>query len=440
MVRSGIIDRRKLLGVAGAAGAAGALRLGTSDARAAAPVSFSTWSAAVDTVKAELAAFEAASGVPVAYANSPFAQYRESSITKFVGGAPVDVMWVSDSWLPEWADAGWLAPISDVKTLMQHNADTDQFCIESMTHKGKQYGLTYYTDYMGFLYNEELLKKAGIAAPPKTWAEVTDQALRIKAAGLSDYPVMISMAQESWLIEFMSALVFSHGGRFTDDRGEAALASPKEGALAALNWVVDAVRKHKVLSPACVETGELAGLKAFGSGQHAFALVAKYRLKMLNDPQQSQIAGKVRQALMPMGEGGSNATVGWMRFYGMTPRARADKEREAAAVKLVEWFGGKPGGAYRVQKALFKDVGLGFGVTSLFADPEIRAGYASFGDVDLIARQQGLARKKDVVTSWFGEWNDVNGTAWQQAILGKVAPEAALKTSAAKWNELKKQA
>lgn len=411
-------------------------------AAAAGPsVSLATWSAAVDTVKAQLAAFEAKTGVSVAYSNSPWAQYRESTITKFVGGAPVDVLWVSDSWLPEWAEAGWIAPVNGYKNLMDYNADADQFCIDSMTYKGQQYGLTYYNDYMAFLYNEDMLKKAGIDAPPKTWADVTEQALKIKSAKLSDYPVMISMAQESWLIEFMSALVFSHGGRFTDDKGSAALASAKDGALPALTWLVDAVRKHKTLSPACVETGELAGLKAFGSGQHAFALIAKYRLRTLNDPQQSQVAGKVRQALMPSGGStGSNATVGWMRFYGMTPRAKADKAREAASVKLVEWLGGKADGDYRVQKALFKDLGLGFGVKSLFSDPEIRQGYAGFADVDMVQKQQDLARRKDVITPWFGEWNDVNGTAWQQAVIGKVTPEAALKTSAAKWDELKKQA
>jgi multiple sugar transport system substrate-binding protein len=57
----------------------------------------------------------------------------------------------------------------------------------------------------------------------------------------------------------------------------------------------------------------------------------------------------------------------------------------------------------------------------------------------LIGRQQALARKKDVISPWFGEWNDINGASWQQAVLGKVTPEQALKTSAAKWVELKKQ-
>ncbi len=359
-------------------------------------------------------------------------------ITKFVGGAPVDTLWVSDSWLPEWADAGWLAPVDQYKSLVD-NSDVDQFCVDSMTYKGKQYGNTYYSDYMAFLYNAEMLEKAGIKAPPTTWAEVVDQSKIIKDKGLSQWPVLISMAQESWLIEFMTAMVYSSGGRFVDDKGNAVMKDPEGGAVVALRWLVDAVQKHKILSPSCVETGELAVLKSFSWGEHAFTLIPKYRLRTLNDPAQSKIARNAKIALMPKGEKGSHATVGWMRFYGMTPRAQADATRAADTVKLMDWFGGKADGEYKFQKMVFKDIGSGFGVKSLFNDPEIRAGYAAFGDVDLISQQQSLARRKDVVTPWFGEWNDANGTAWQQAIMGKVTVEQALNVSTAKWIELKKQ-
>jgi multiple sugar transport system substrate-binding protein len=407
---------------------------------AAEPIHFATWSAAVDTVKSHIAAFEAKTGVKVDYSNTPWAQYREAMITKFVGSAPIDTLWVSDSWLPEWADAGWLVPVDQYKSLTAYNADVDDFCVQSMTYKGKQYGITYYTDYMGFIYNNDMLKKAGISAPPTSWAEVTEQAKIIKDKGLSQYPMLVSMAQEAWLIEFMSAMVFSTGGRFTDDKGSAVMHDPSAGAVTALRWLVDAVHKHEILSPSCVETGELAGLKSFSAGQHAFGLIPKYRLRTINDPKQSQVAGHAMLALMPKGENGSHATVGWMRFYGLPPRAEADPVRLAGTLKLMEWFGGKADGDYTFQKLLFKDVGAGFGVKSLFQDPEMRAAYADFGDVDLIGKQQSLARKKDVVTPWFGEWNDVNGTAWQQAILNKASPEQALTTSAAKWDALKEQA
>lgn len=397
-----------------------------------------TWSAAVDLVKSHLTAFEAKTGIKVTYNSSPWAQYRDTMVTKFVAKAPIDMLWVSDSWLPEWADAGWIAPINQYPELLKYNADADRFCTESMTYKGKQYGLTYYSDYMAFFYDEEMLKKAGIKEPPKTWDDVLQQSLKIKSAGLSEYPMMLSMARESWLIEFLTAMVYSHGGRFVDDKGAAALAQPGAGAQRALQWIADAVQKHKIISPACVETGELNGLKAFGAGNHAFALLSRYRIRTLNDPKQSAIAGRVRQALMPAGAGGSNATVGWMRFHAMTPQAAADKVRGANAAKLIEWFGGKADGQYRFQKMLFDDLGSGFGIPSLFKDPDVQANYAKYADIKVFEAQQKLARKKDVISRWIGEWDEVNGAAWQSAVIGKSTVADALKKSAGAWNDLRK--
>ncbi len=407
-------------------------------ARAAEAINFATWSAAVDQVKAFLASFTAKAGIEVAYTNSPFAQYRETMITKFTGGAPVDMLWVSDSWLPEFAEAGWLSPIDNFKNLTAYNALTSDFCTSSTTYKGKQYGLTYYTDYMAFLYNSEILAQAGITVPPTTWDEVTTQAKAIKAKGLLEYPVVFGMAQESWMIEFITAMVYSHGGRLISDGGDAMMQGPKAGAVSTLTWLANAVGNHQILSPGCVQTGELEVLKTASAGKAAFVLLPKYRLRLLNDPKQSQAAGKFRQALMPMGAGGKHATVGWMRFYGITPRAIATPERAAATAKLMEWFGGKGDGHFEFEKAILKDLALGFGIKSLYDDPDIKASLNSYGDAALMGEQQALAEKKDTIAPWFGEWNDTFGTAWQQAVVGKTTPDAALKIAAAKWAELKK--
>ena len=48
---------------------------------------------------------------------------RTSVVTRLVANAPMDVMWVSDAWLPEFAEAQWLAPIDDVPELMKYNAE-----------------------------------------------------------------------------------------------------------------------------------------------------------------------------------------------------------------------------------------------------------------------------------------------------------------------------
>jgi len=434
--------RRNFLKYSAATGLAASVagsRFGAPALAANGPLHFATWSAAVDLVKSHVNAFEQETGLTVNYSNSPWAQYRETMITNFVGGAPLDVLWVSDSWLPEWADAGWIAPVDDFEELMKYNDEVAEFCVESMTYKGNQYGLTYYTDYMGFLYDEAKLEEAGITEPPQTWQQLTEQAAQIKEQGIAEFPLMLALAQESWLIEFLSAMVFSHGGRFVNEEGAAVMQQEQGGAVEALRWVVDAVNQHGIVSPACVEVGELTGLKAFASGQHAFALEPKYRLSMLNDPEQSQIAGRVKQALMPMGPNGSHATVGWMRFHGMTTQGREDEERAANAARLIEWFGGKANGEYLFQKLLFLDIGAGFGVEALFDDPEIRAAYNKFADVDMVQRQQELAQKKDVISPWFGEWDEANGALWQQAILKQTSPEEAMASSAEVWDELREE-
>ena len=126
-------------------------------------------------------------------------------------------------------------------------------------------------------------------------------------------------------------------------------------------------------------------------------------MRTLIDPMESAIAGRVKQALLPLGQGGSHATVGWMRFHGMSAQAAADKNRAANAAKLIEWFGGKAGSQYQFQKMLFSDLGSGFGVKELFK-----------------------------------EWDEVNGTAWQTAVVGKSSVAAALKKSSDAWNDMRK--
>ena len=84
------------------------------------------------------------------------------------------------------------------------------------------------------------------------------------------------------------------------------------------------------------------------------------------------------------------------------------------------------------------DHGNMFGVKELFKDPEVQALYKKYSDIGMYEEQQQLARKKDVVSRWFGEWDEENGAAWQSAIIGKTTPADALKKSAAAWNDMRK--
>ena len=194
MTGSPNVSRRMLLGTALSAGAASMWATPTSlQAQSGGAVNFTAWSAAVDQVKSHISAFENASKLKVNYENFPWAQYRTSVVTRLVGNAPMDVLWVSDAWLPEFAEAQWLANIDDIPELMKYNADAAPYCTQSMTYKGKQYGLSYYGDHMSFVYNTDILQRAGIDKPPATWDEVVQASLKIKQAGIVEYPLLLAL-------------------------------------------------------------------------------------------------------------------------------------------------------------------------------------------------------------------------------------------------------
>lgn len=439
-----LIKRRSFLAEMGAVAAAPTIAslAFPAAAQSGGPINYITWSAAVDQAKAHVASFEKATGIKVNYSNFPAAQFRATLVTKLAGNEPLDLMWMNDAWTPEFADAGWIKPIDDIPALMKNNADTDKYCIDAMTYKGRQYGLVYYTDYIAFMYNTDMLKKAGFSAPPATWEEVVQQSLKMKELGISDHPMVMPLAADAWLIEMIGALVYSFGGKYVDSSGKSALGDAGNGTRRAAQWLTDAINKHKIMSPGTLTTTEVDALKAFGNGQSAFALLARYRIRPLNDSTQSKMAGKVRMALMPAGTGAGsgNYTCGWVRYYGMTPHARANKAREEATIKLMDWFGGKANGEYAFQKSLLLEVGVPFCITSLKNDKEVLAFYDKWaGGIDIVNRQLGMVVKKDVIQPWFGEWNETNNQVWQSIALGRTSPAAGLKASGDKWDDLKKQ-
>lgn len=436
------LSRRAFLGTigAGAALAAGARGLGVAEAQTSKPIHLIGWTFGVPFVKEIVAEFEKRTKKQVSYGNLPWAQYQDGMVAKFVGKAPLDVAYVSDADLASWAEAGWLAPIEESPQVKGYKEDMLASCLDAMTYKGKLYGLAYYTDYMAFVYNDEMVKKAGFDGPPATWDELVKQSLAMKQKGIVEFPLLLHLEATAWMIEVLYALVYSRGGRLFDDKVEPVFDRSDSAAMDTLQWLIEAKEKHKILNPGTIEIGEIAGLKAFSAGQAAFYLTGRYRLKNINTPAESQVAGKVKLGLMPRAGAGKHQTVGWTRLYGMTAAAAGDAERKANAWQLIQYLGGKnEAGVYEVPKKFFLFAWLGFAPKPLFRDPDVKALLGQYGDAALQEKQHGLAIPKDgLKVRWFTEWDQFNRVVWQKAILKQTEPLAALKSSAEKWRSLRK--
>ncbi|HEY5158220.1 MAG TPA: extracellular solute-binding protein, partial [Anaerolineales bacterium] len=77
-----------------------------------------------------------------------------------------------------------------------------------VTRNGKIYGMPWLMDVKYFMYNKDMLQKAGISAPPKTWEDLVADATIIKQKGLAEFPVIWSWNQKEGVVCDFTALLF----------------------------------------------------------------------------------------------------------------------------------------------------------------------------------------------------------------------------------------
>ncbi|MGX1771234.1 extracellular solute-binding protein [Nocardia brasiliensis] len=119
------------------------------------------------------------------------------------------------------ASDGMLYPASEVVS-PQVLSDIQPGFAKNASLNGTQYALPLFASTRTLFYNTDLFTKAGIATPPKTWAELTDAAKKIQAlgGGVSGYglPLGSEEAQgETSIWTFGAGGTWSDGDKVTVD-------------------------------------------------------------------------------------------------------------------------------------------------------------------------------------------------------------------------------
>lgn len=97
--------------------------------------------------------------------------------------------------------------------------------VKSGTYNGKMYGMPDLSSARAMFYNKTLFKEAGIAAPPKTWAEFEAAAQKIKDLGKGTIGYGLPLGPEEAQGEF-SIWMFNNGGDWKKD-GKWTINSPE---------------------------------------------------------------------------------------------------------------------------------------------------------------------------------------------------------------------
>ncbi|MFD6885668.1 extracellular solute-binding protein [Streptomyces sp. NPDC059957] len=94
--------------------------------------------------------------------------------------------------LQQQVDAGLVEDLTDV---FGWSSEITPVSLQAYQFEDRTYGVPYDVGMVGFWYNKKLFAKAGITAPPATWAELLEDVKKLKAAGVT--PIALA-GKEKW--------------------------------------------------------------------------------------------------------------------------------------------------------------------------------------------------------------------------------------------------
>jgi len=214
--------------------------------------------------------------------------------------AMIDVIWPD-----EFIKAGYLLDVTN-RVTADMKANMFPASWNGVTRNGKIYGMPWLMDVKYFMYNKDILTKAGITAPPKTWEELVDQATTIKQKGLVEYPIMWSWAQKEAVVCDFTVLLFGNGGAFLDSNSKPVFNNEK--GVQVLTWMKKTI-DDGLTNPNAISSIEQDVEADFLAGKSAFAVNWLFQYSDSNDAAKSQIVGQAAFAPMPVFAAGSAAGI-----------------------------------------------------------------------------------------------------------------------------------
>ncbi|WP_220207734.1 ABC transporter substrate-binding protein [Reticulibacter mediterranei] len=155
------------------------------------PTTISFWVRSADEgfVKPVVAAYNASHKNKVNLTIVPNNQFVAKFGSAVSGGTAPDVIAIDLVYMPNFDAAGQMTDITDQAKALSFFKDLSPSHVRLSTYDGKIYALPFSAESSVLIYNKALFKKAGLNpdTPPKTWAEIEQDAAKIRALGKDTY-------------------------------------------------------------------------------------------------------------------------------------------------------------------------------------------------------------------------------------------------------------
>ena len=343
----------------------------------------------------------------------PYEGLRDKTLLAQGSGEGYDVVLFDVIWPAEYATNGILLDVSGrITPEMEEGVLPGAWT--TVEFNGARYGMPWILDTKYLFYNRAMLSEAGFEAPPRTWAELSEQAAAIKAAGIVEYPIVWSWAQAEAVICDYTTLLSAFGGEFLDAEGKPAFQAG--GGLEALEYMVGTLESG-ITNPNSVEYLEEDVRRVFSNGEAAFALNWTYMFNLANAGEDSQVKGQVGVVPAPGVEGVSEVSaMNGSMGLGVT----ATSEHPDEAWDFVAFMTSQP------TQNEYAALSLPIWAAS-YQDPAVTAGQEEL----IAAAGVGLAAMYPrPTTPGYNEISALLQVAIQEALLGVSSPADALAAAA----------
>ncbi|MBP0440084.1 ABC transporter substrate-binding protein [Tianweitania sediminis] len=375
--------------------------------------------------------FQELTGINVRFEKVPPAQIRQKAVLDLTSGTGTYATHAADPmYYPLYQANGWvedLTPYLDDASLTDkawfRPEDIVPSWLAANSIEGKVYGIPYdgevtlqvlrkdlheakglkpADDFEGFLANAKELH----APQDRVWAT----ALRgLAGAGQNVY--------------IYSSIFRAFGGEWLPG-GTLTVNGPE--AEAALAWYVDTMKTY---APAAAQNWNWPDIAdAFSQGTLASYIDAHSSASVINNPEKSQVIGKISYARWPKGPSGKRVSSIWN--WGFPINTQLSDEQKKATWLFIQWAASPETQirtSYKFEGATRRS---GVNRLSMWEDPGYIETVSKFGDNFVEATLTALREDTDVewrprVPQWPGI-GDVVATAVASALAGQATPKAAL--------------
>lgn len=239
-------------------------------------------------------------GIEIELISPAYYDTHDKIVTTVLGGGECDIFQTDSVWLMDFVEAGITVSLNDYMTDEFKSSLMGCFT-DALAVNGVYYTIPTAPNAMWLYYNKDMLAEAGYDAPPATWDELFEMSQKMVDMGLCKYGIAWPACQAEGTICMFTSILTGYGSNWRDAEGNWCF-NGEEG-VTALNVLVESIN-NGIADLASVTYDDRTDLDPLMAGDVAFVPNWAYAYALVNNPEESAVAGSIDVALLPAGNEG----------------------------------------------------------------------------------------------------------------------------------------